>query len=64
MILKIKILWKVDNENIIRYFDHFELRISNWSTICIITEYCEVRFTNNQTIKIENDNYIKSVKEW
>lgn len=44
---EIKILWKVDNENIIRYFDHFELRISNWSTICIITEYCEVRFSNN-----------------
>jgi len=46
-----KILWKIFHENIIRYFDHFELRISNWSTICIITEYCEVRLTNNQTIK-------------
>ena len=44
---EIKILWKVDNENIIRYFDHFELRISNWNTICIITEYCEVRFSNS-----------------
>ena len=43
---EIKILWKVDNENIIRYFDHFELRISNWNTICIITEYCEVSFKN------------------
>lgn len=35
-------LWKINHENIIRYFDHFDLKISSWNHICIITEYCDV----------------------
>lgn len=37
-----KLLWELNHENIIRYFDHFDLKISDEGHTCVITEYCEV----------------------
>lgn len=36
------ILKMIKNDNIIRYFDHFDLKISNSDYSCVITEFCEV----------------------
>ena len=36
------ILKGLNNENIIRYFDHFDEEIHKKSYLCIVTELCEV----------------------
>lgn len=42
---EIKILKKLNHENIAKYYDHFEIKIKNIIKelkLCIVTEYCEV----------------------
>ena len=33
---------RINHENILRYFDHFDHRISGRIHTCVITEFCEV----------------------
>ena len=33
---------KINHENIVRYFDHFHLRMGDDDHTFLITEYCEV----------------------
>ena len=33
---------KINHENIVRYFDHFHIRIGDENKAFLITEYCEV----------------------
>ena len=39
---ELKIISSIDHENVIKYFDHFEIGISNGIYLSFITEYCEV----------------------
>ena len=39
---EIELFSKICNENIVRYFDHFHMRIGNEDKIFLITKYCEV----------------------
>jgi len=46
---ELEVIMRVNNENVVKYFDHFELTIRNERDLqehklCIITEYCEVDF--------------------
>ena len=41
--------FEISHENIVRYFDHFHLKIGDDSQTFLITEYCEV---SNLVIKI------------
>lgn len=55
-----QILTKLDHENVVKYFDHFEIEMKgadgrggrgsrgagvNIKKLCIVTEFCEVLFT-------------------
>lgn len=42
MMNEIQILFKINHENILRFFDFFEENIDYEPSICIITEFCEV----------------------
>ena len=47
---ELKIFWKINHENIVKYIDHFHVKIGVDEKTCLITEYCEVRRnTNNNT---------------
>lgn len=35
-------LSRLDHENIIKYYEHFEFRINETNKLCIVTEFCEV----------------------
>jgi serine/threonine protein kinase len=41
---ELNVIIKLNHENVVKYFDHFELAVANktLSFICIITEYCYV----------------------
>jgi hypothetical protein len=36
------IFWDINHENIVRYYDHFHLKIGSENKTFLITEYCEV----------------------
>ena len=36
------LLSTINHENIVRYFDHFRMRIGDESKTFLITEYCQV----------------------
>jgi serine/threonine protein kinase len=50
---ELEMLFKINHENIVRYFDHFYLKIGNDNQTCLITEFCEVN-NNNMSISIKN----------
>ena len=35
-------LWKINHENIVKYYEHFENKMYGRNCTCIITEYCQV----------------------
>ena len=39
---ELEMFWEVVHENIVRYFDHFSLKIGRDNQTFLITEYCEV----------------------
>lgn len=39
---ELKLLKKLNHENIIKYFDHFDEKLHDSEYLCIICEYCEV----------------------
>lgn len=39
---EIEIMKSINHENIIKYFDSFDLEIQSEEYLCLITEYCEV----------------------
>ena len=41
---EISLLWKINNENILKYYDHFDCEIDELDYTCVITEYCEVGY--------------------
>ena len=40
--IELDILWENNHENIVRYFDHFHLKIGVDDKTFLITEFCEV----------------------
>lgn len=39
---ELELLWDISHDNIVRYFDHFQARISDCNHIFLITEFCQV----------------------
>ena len=39
---EIDLFCKIDHDNIVRYFDHFHLKIEGENQTFLITEYCQV----------------------
>ena len=39
---EIELFCQISHENIVRYFDHFHIRIGDENKAFLITEYCEV----------------------
>ena len=39
---ELEILWEIIHENIVRYYDHFYLKIGRENQTFLITEYCKV----------------------
>ena len=39
---ELELIKSVDHENVVRYYDHFELIKGGTKYLCIITEYCHV----------------------
>lgn len=39
---ELHLIHRVKHENVIRYFDDFEIRLHESDYVCIIIEYCEV----------------------
>ena len=39
---ELELLLEISHENIVRYFDHFHMRIEGEHQTFLITEYCEV----------------------
>ena len=35
-------MWKINHENILKYYEHFDHEIDALDYTCIITEYCQV----------------------
>lgn len=52
---ELKIFWEINHENIVKYIDHFHVKIRPDEKTCLLTEYCEVRqiMNNNNTNLIE-----------
>ena len=49
---ELEISSKINHENIVRYFDHFNLSIEGENQTFLITEYCQVsRVFDQETIK-------------
>ena len=40
---ELMIFWEVSHENIVRYFDHFQIRFGEVKKTFLITEFCEVK---------------------
>lgn len=40
---ELMIFWNVNHENIVRYFDHFQIQLGHIKKTFIITEYCKVK---------------------
>lgn len=43
---ELEMFFEINHENIVRYFDHFHLKIGNDNHTFLVTEFCEV---NNNT---------------
>ena len=41
------LMWRINHENILKYYEHFDHEIDGLDSTCIITEYCQVRFLYN-----------------
>ena len=41
------LMWSINHENILKYYEHFDHEIRGEAKTCVITEYCQVCF--NQT---------------
>lgn len=41
---ELNILWKINHEYLIKYYDHFDLNTSTRSYMCLVTEYCDVKY--------------------
>ena len=39
---EIKLLIEINHDNIVRYFDQFDLKKGKYNKTCLITEYCKV----------------------
>ena len=51
---ELKIFWEINHENIVKYIDHFHVKIGPDEKTCLLTEYCEVSpNTNNHSNLIE-----------
>ena len=44
---ELEMFFEINHENIVRYFDHFHLKIGNDNHTFLITEFCEVNNNNN-----------------
>ena len=53
---ELNVITSVDHENIVRYYDHFELIKGGTKYLCIITEFCHVSKLNS----LFTSNYIKT----
>lgn len=40
---ELDMLVEINHENIVRYFDHFYLKIGDDNQTCLITEFCKVK---------------------
>ena len=38
------LMWEINHENILKYYEHFDHEIRDKEYTCVITEYCHVRF--------------------
>ena len=36
------LMWRINHENILKYYEHFDHKIRGRDYTCVITEYCEV----------------------
>ena len=55
---KLDLFSEINHENIVRYFDHFHMRIEGENQTFLITEYCQV-----SRYSIIINNLEKSLKE-
>ena len=39
---ELEMFFEINHENIVRYFDHFQLEIADENKTFLITEYCQV----------------------
>ena len=44
---ELDMFFEINHENIVRYFDHFHLKIGDENQTFLITEFCEVNNNNN-----------------
>ena len=55
---ELELFLETNHDNIVRYFDHFNLDIGDESQTCLITEFCEVN-NNNMSISIKKLHHSK-----
>ena len=47
---EIELYTEINHENIVRYFDHFHMRIGDEIKTFLITEFCQVSRLNNSPL--------------
>lgn len=51
--LELNVLPSLNHDNIIKYYEHFEAYVYGSNSLCIVTEYCEVRAKVIQFIQVQ-----------